>query len=65
MASNAADQASRSAATTYGRKPMEAPPFDVIGCLFYDPITDTLTSTAMPNFGPPISVKVEHFIHAH
>jgi hypothetical protein len=43
MASNAANRASHSEATAYGRKPMEAPPFEVIGCLFYDPITDTLT----------------------
>ena len=64
MAGNAANQASRSAATTDGRMPTQAPPFDVIGWLFYDPVTDTLTSTAMPNFGPPVSVKVEHFIHA-
>ena len=62
MASTAANQASRSRATTDGRMPTQAPPFDVIGWLFYDPVTDTLTSTAMPNFGPPVSVKVEHFI---
>jgi hypothetical protein len=64
MASNAANQASRSRAATDGRMPAQAPPFDVIGWLSYDPVTDTLTSTAMPNFGPPVSVKVEHFIHA-
>ena len=62
MASTAANQASRSRATTDGRMPTQASPFDVIGWLFYDPVTDTLTSTAMPNFGPPVSVKVEHFI---
>jgi hypothetical protein len=64
MAGNAANQASRSAATTDGRMPTQAPPFDVIGWLSYDPVTDTLTSTAMPNFGPPVSVKVEHFTRA-
>jgi len=64
MAGNAANQASRSAATTGGRMPTQAPPFDVIGWLSYDPVTDTLTSTAMPNFGPPVSVKVEHFTRA-
>ena len=63
MAGHAANQASRSRATD-GRVPTQAPPFDVIGWLSYDPVTDTLTSTAMPNFGPPVSVKVEHFTRA-
>ena len=44
--------------------PTQAPPFDVIGWLSYDLVTDTLTSTAMPNFGPLVSVKVEHFTRA-
>jgi len=64
MAGNATGQASRSEAATYSRRPMQAPPLELIGWLFYDPVTYTLTSTAMPDFGPPVSVKVEHFVHA-
>ncbi len=41
---------------------IKGPPFEVIGLLAYNPVTDTLTATACPADGPPISVKVPKFL---
>lgn len=41
-------------------------PFEAVGCLAYDPITDSLVATAFevsPTFGPPISVTVENYLY--
>ena len=40
-------------------------PFEAVGFLAYDPITDSLVATAWetePSLGPPISVTAEHFL---